>query len=123
VINFATKLATAAGPRLLVTGFSPTALTACGTHGLQKVPGVPGSPQLMLDGNGVVIASTNPLLPPGYVFHTPAQREVLAHGSGQVSGHYYDQVPLANTTWKLLLAAPVGPLFATDGLLLADYSR
>ena len=61
---------------------------------LDKVPGVNGAHHLLLDGNGVVIASTNPKRPPGYHFHTPTQIDVLTHPSGIVHGHYFDQVPL-----------------------------
>src|SRR5205085_914516 len=38
---------------------------------------------------------------------------LLPYGSSDVRGHYYDQVPLANSTWKVLLSAPDGPLFAS----------
>ena len=60
-----------------------------------------------------MIASTNPRRPPGYHFHTPTQIDVLTHRSGIVHGHYFDQVPLGETTWRVLLAAPESEFFAS----------
>ncbi len=113
VVNFATRIPTRHGLRILVSGFSPAPLSAFTVRELDKVPGVKGAHHYLLDGNGVVISSTNPQRPPGYVFHTPSQLEVLTHHSGVNNGHYFDQVPLQNTTWKVLLAAPEGPFFAS----------
>jgi signal transduction histidine kinase len=112
-IDLAVALSTRSGTRILVTGFDPAPLSAFAVRELDKVPDVKGSHHYLLDGNGVVIASTNPARPPGYVFHTPTQIEVLTRSSGTISGHYFDQVPLANSTWKVLLAAPDGAFFAT----------
>ncbi len=113
VVNFASRIRTRWGYRILVTGYNPLVLSAFTAGELSKVPGVKGAHHYLLDGNGVVIASTNPSRPFGYVFHTPAQIDTLMHHSGTVNGHYFDQVPLQNTTWKVLLAAPVGPFFAS----------
>jgi signal transduction histidine kinase len=113
VIDFATRITTPYGPRILVRGFSLAALSAFSAQELDKVPGVNGAHHLLLDGNGVVIASTNPKRPPGYHFHTPTQIDVLTHGSGTVHGHYFDQVPLGQTTWKVLLAAPESEFFSS----------
>ena len=113
VVNFATGIHTRHGLRILVSGFSPAPLSAFTVRELDKVPGIKGAHHYLLDGNGVVISSTNPQRPPGYVFHTPSQLEVLTHHSGVNNGHYFDQVPLQNTTWKVLLAAPEGPFFAS----------
>ena len=113
VINFATRLSTPSGPRTLVIGFAPQSLSGFTTSELEKVPGVKGAHQFLLDGNGVVIGSNYSARPAGYVFHTPTQVDVLHHGSGVVNGHYFDQVPLANTTWKVLLSAPQASFFAS----------
>ena len=113
VVNFATKIRTRWGYRILVTGYNPAVLSAFTAGKLSKVPGVSGAHHYLLDGNGVVIASTNSARPPGYRFHTPAQLDVLRRHAGTVNGQYFDQVPLQNTTWKVLLSAPVGPFFAS----------
>ncbi len=113
VINFASRISTPSGVRILVTGYRPSRLSAFTTRELEKVPAVKGAHHLLLDGNGVVIASTNPKRPPGYVFHTPTQIDVLTHPSGIVQNHYFDQVPLANTSWRVLLAAPESEFFAS----------
>jgi signal transduction histidine kinase len=113
VVDFATRISTPFGTRILVRGFRPDALSGFTSKALEKVPGVNGAHHLLLDGNGIVIASTNPKRPPGYHFHTPTQITVLTHPSGVVHGHYFDQVPLGSTTWKVLLAAPAGEFFAS----------
>ena len=113
VVDFATRLSTPYGTRILVRGLRSGALGRFTAKDLDKVPGVNGAHHLLLDGNGIVIASTNPKRPPGYHFHTPTQIDVLTHPSGIVNGHYFDQVPLGQTTWKVLLAAPEAQFFAS----------
>ncbi len=113
VINFAVAFPTKFGNRILLTGFGPQTLGSFITSDLRKIPGVEGAHNYLLDGNGAVLASTNPARPVGYVFHTPAQRFVLTHMSGTLKGHYYDSVPLSNSTERIVLSAPTGPLFAS----------
>jgi signal transduction histidine kinase len=116
-INFVTKLTTAAGTRFLVTGFSPQSLAPFVSGELQKVPGVQGQHQLVVDDAGVVIGSTVADRPPGYVFHTAVQLRALTQKPGVIHGangvRYLDQVPLANTTWKLILTVPASEFFAS----------
>jgi signal transduction histidine kinase len=113
VINFSVIFPTEFGPRILLTGFGLRTLGGFITADLVKIPGVKGSHNYLIDGNNAVLASTNPARPVGYVFRTPAQRAALARASGTVSGHYYDSVPLANSTERIVLSAPSGPLFAS----------
>ncbi len=113
VIDFAVAFPTRYGPRTLVTGFTPLALNTFVTGELRKIPGVSGAHNYLLDGNNVVLASTNQSIPPGHLFNAPAQVKALSQLSGDRNGHYYDQVPLANSTWRILLTAPNGPLFAS----------
>ncbi len=113
VINFGLSLNTRSGVRYLLTGFAPQALGPFLLGELRQIPGVQGAHNFVLDSGGEVLASTNPARPTGYVFHTPSQSRVLHHSSGDVLGHYFDQVPLANTSWRILLTAPDGPLFAS----------
>jgi signal transduction histidine kinase len=113
VINFAVVFPTKFGPRILLTGFGPQALGGFITTDLRKIPGVTGAHNYLVDGNDTVLASTNPARPVGYVFRLPAQRAALAHTSGTTNGHYYDSVPLTNSTERIVLSAPTGPLFAT----------
>lgn len=113
VINFGARLATPDGPRILVTGFSPVVLSRFLIGDLQKVPAVKRGYHSLLDGNGVIIASTNPLRPVGYTFHTAAERHVLSYHAGVINEYYFDQVALPNTTWKLLLSAPAGAFFGS----------
>lgn len=112
-IEFAVALPTRSGPRILVSGLMPTALEGFITGELRKIPGVQGAHNYLIDGHNRVLASTNPALPVGRVLNTPGQVQALRHPSGDVKGHYFDQVSLLNSTWRIVLAAPDGPLFAT----------
>jgi signal transduction histidine kinase len=113
VINFGLSLNTRAGVRYLLTGLPPKVLGPFLVGELRQIPGVRGAHNLVLDGNGEVLASTNPARPTGYKFHTAVQLSVLHHAHGNIVGRYYDHVPLANTSWSILLTAPDGPLFAS----------
>jgi signal transduction histidine kinase len=113
VIDFGIALNTHSGVRYLLTGFSPRILGPFLQGELRQIPGVRGAHNFVLDGNGEVLSSTYAARPTGYVFHTPVWLAVLHHPSGEALGHYYDQVPLANTSWRVLLTAPDGPLFAS----------
>jgi signal transduction histidine kinase len=113
VVNYGIRLATPSGTRYLLSGFVPTSLGPFLIGELREIPGVKGSHNYVLDSNGEILASTNPVRPAGYVFHTPAQLSVLHHSSGDIAGHYFDQVTLSHTSWRILLTAPNGPLFAS----------
>jgi signal transduction histidine kinase len=113
VINFAVKFPTPSGERILMTGLAPSALGIFVVGELHKIPGVKGSYNYLLDGNDTVIASTNPGRPTGYRFTQPPEIKALSHSSGDRDGHYYDQVTLTDSTERILLAAPNGPLFAS----------
>ena len=112
-IDFAVGLRTRSGFRTLLTGFSPVELSTLFTGDLREIPGVTGSHNYLLDANGTVLASTNHAIPVGHKFGTPAQVQALGRSSGNVSGQYYEQVPLKNSTWRIVLAAPNGQLFAS----------
>jgi signal transduction histidine kinase len=113
VINLAVPFLTPYGQRTLLSGFTPSLLATFITGELRRIPGVKGAHNYLLEGNNVVLASTNASIPPGHVFNTPAQLKALARSSGDRNGHYYDQVPLTNSTWRILLTAPNGALFAS----------
>jgi signal transduction histidine kinase len=113
VINFGLAFKARAGVRYLLTGFEPATLGPFLFGELRQIPGVRGAHNFVLDANGEVLASTNPKRPTGYVFHTPTQLSVLNRASGEAAGQYFDQVPLTNTSWRILLTAPDGPLFAS----------
>ncbi len=114
VIDFAVRFPAQDGStRFLLTGFPPNTLSGLFTGDLEKIPGVKGSHNYLLDANNRVVASTNPQRPVGYRFTQPAQVAALAKSTGSRLGHYYVQVPLANSTQRIVLTAPSGPLFAT----------
>src|SRR5207248_291927 len=72
-----------------------------------------GAHNYVLDGNNAVLASNDGAAPVGSRFDKPAQIHALSHASGDQNGRYYDQVPISNSTWRVVLSAPDGPLFAT----------
>ena len=113
VINFGRTVPSAFGKRYLLTGFAPAALKGFLQGELKQIPGVKGAHDYLLDGNETVLASTNPARPAGYVFRTPAQLATLRKPSGDAGGHYFDQVALSGSTWRILLTAPDGALFAS----------
>ncbi len=113
VVNYAVTLATPSGRRTLVTGFRPNELSLFLAADLQRIPGVKGAHNYLIDGNNRVLASTNPARPAGYVFSQPSQVDALSKTSGDSKGFYYNQVQLTNATWRVVLSAPNGPLFAS----------
>jgi signal transduction histidine kinase len=112
VINLAVAFPTRFGPRILLTGFRPKALGTFIDGELAKIPGVPGAYTYLVDGNNAVLGSTNPTIRIGSVLDS-LQQAPLRQPSADVGGHYYDQVPLTDSTWRLVLAAPDGPLFSS----------
>ena len=112
-IDFAVTFPTRYGKRTLLTGFAPTELGFFLRSDLLKIPGVKGAHNYLIDGGDTVLASTNPAKPTGYVFRQPGQVKALGQTSGDRDGHYYDQVRLPDSTWRIVLAAPNGPLFAS----------
>ena len=113
VVNLAVTLPTRSGPRILVTGFLPSALGGFISGELQQIPSVKGAHNYLIDGTRTVLASTNSAIPVGRVLDTPAQIRALSSSSGDRNGYYYDQVKISNSTWRILLSAPDGPLFAS----------
>jgi signal transduction histidine kinase len=115
VIGFAVKFPAKDGStRILLTGFPPKVLSAFLTADLKKIPGVTGAHNYVVDENHAIVATTFPAQRPvGYRFTQPEQVAALAKTSGDRVGHYYDQVPLANSTMRIILTAPNGPLFAS----------
>ncbi len=113
VVNFGIALPTASGTRYLLSGILPASLEPFLLGELRQIPGVKGSYNSVVDGNGVFIASTNPARPAGYKLHTVAQRHVLVTPSGVLAGRYYDQQALPNTGWRIFLSSPQGALFAS----------
>jgi signal transduction histidine kinase len=99
--------------RILLTSFPLRALGTFLQADLKKIPGVSGSHNYVLDGHNNVLASTNATRPTGSAFTQPAEIAALARSSGDRNGHFYDQVPLKDSTWRIVLAAPDGPLFAS----------
>ena len=113
VINFAVVFPTRYGPRTLLTGLTPATVSAFIARELANIPDVKGSHNYLVDGNDVVLATTNPQTRVGSVINQPGAEQALEHPSFDVDGTYFDQVGLTNSTWRIVLTAPDGPLFAS----------
>jgi two-component system, sensor histidine kinase and response regulator len=113
VIDIAVQFPTRWGRRILVAGVPPSSLEALLGGELRRIPGVKGAYNYVIDRDDTVLASTNPTRPPGYRFTTPASVQALSRVSGNRNGRYYAEVPLTGSTWRLVVSAPDGPLFAS----------
>ncbi len=113
VLEYAVALPTPYGRRIMLTGVPPTSLSGFLAADLREIPGVAGAHNYVLDGANTVLASTNPARPAGYRFTGTEAVDALAQSSGDRHGHYYVVTPLTNSTWRIVLAAPNGPLFAS----------
>ena len=102
-ILYAISFPTPYGTRTIVSGVSPSLLGYIISADLLKIPGVAGAQNYLLDGNGAVLGSTNPNAAPGRALSV----------RGMKNGQYVDQIPLSNSSWRIVLAAPTGPLFAS----------
>ena len=118
IVNQITGFDSPNGRRALVIGRSTTDLATFVEGELAKVPGATAQHQLLVDGNGVVIGSTTADRPAGYVFHTAGQRQALHGNAGIVRSagngeRYFDSVPLAHTSWRLIISVPTAAFFAS----------
>jgi signal transduction histidine kinase len=113
VIEFAIGLQTRYGKRIVAEGATPSAITSLLAGELRHIPGVAGSHNLIVDANDTVIASNIKSRPPGYRIVNASARAALGHSSGDRNGRFYDQVPLADSTWRVVLSAPDAALFAS----------
>jgi signal transduction histidine kinase len=113
LIDFGISFPTPYGPRILLTGIDLGALNSLLTGDLHNIPGVKGAHNYLVDGNDAVLATSNPAAAVGHLIPGAGAVQALRHASGDVQGHYFEQVAVANTTWRILLVAPDGPLFAS----------
>ena len=101
------------GTRVLVTGLAAKgAVKSFFDSQLSQVPGPKGEVNYIVDGTGMIIASSDPKAPTG------SKPAVLSSGSlrgtsGEVHGNYYQVTPLSNSGWQVLLVAPDGALFSS----------
>ena len=112
VVDLAVAFPARYGSRILITGFTPKALSTFITHELENIPGVKGAYNYLLDGNGIVLAATNPTATLGHPIAQAGAVAALRRDSADEHGTYFEQVHLADSTWRIVLAAPDGPLFA-----------
>ena len=112
-IDYAVSFPTNYGTRTLLTGFTPQALATFITGELKNIPGVKGSLNYLVDGNNVVLASTNPRVSVGQTLGVPGAIEALHHPAADTHETYFAQQKLSNSTWRVVLTSPDGPLFAS----------
>ena len=101
------------GTRLLVTGLEANgALRSFFDTELSRVPGPKGETNYIVDGNGLIISSSDPSAA------TASKPSALSSGSlrgssGEVHGTYFQVTMLSNSGWRVLLVAPDGALFSS----------
>lgn len=113
VIEFAVSFSTPFGTRELVSAFQPSVLGTFLTSELKSIPGVAGEINYLLDANGVVLSSSSLSVPVGAVVTQPGATLAMTRESVDSHGTYFSAVPLSNSTWRMVLASPDGPLFAS----------
>jgi signal transduction histidine kinase/CheY-like chemotaxis protein len=119
IIDSAVAFPTAYGVRVLLTGFEPSELGGFLTRDLREIPGVSGAENYVLDGNGRVLASTDPARPVGRMLGFGGPLGSSRNQSGDRGGRYVDETALSNATWRIVLTAPDRALFASvSGLRL-----
>lgn len=98
--------------RVLIEGFSPSMIDALLTGELRRIPDGRGSLNLIADRDGTIIDSSATGHDDTRLAHTLSR---AAHGqpTGQVAGQYYEQQPLADSTWRIVLSTPTSTLFAS----------
>ena len=112
-IDFAVSFPTSYGTRTLLTGFTPRTLGPFIEGELKHIPGVGGSLNYLVDGNGVVLASTNPKIPIGQRLTVPGAAQALGQPAADTHDTYFRQQKLTNSTWRIVLTSPDGALFAS----------
>ena len=113
VIDLAVRLPTHEGTRILLTGFAPSELGGFIALELKQIPGVKGAHNYLVDGNDTVLAATDPSAVVGHVIPMSGALQALQQTSGDVHGQYFERFTLKDSNWRIVLAAPDGPLFAS----------
>jgi len=113
VVAFPTSTSTATNLtlRYLVSGVPPDQLSLFLNKELKTLPGVAGSENYLLDSKNVVLSTSGP----GTVGQVASNRHIpssAARANGTLHGYYYDQIPLAGSSWRLVQSAPAGRVFA-----------
>jgi signal transduction histidine kinase len=112
-LDFAVPFRTAQGVRIYVSGFPPVAIDAFLLADLQKIPGVTGARNFVIDGNGLVLAASHGRYPTGAPFHGPYPRTAVGTFTRDNGAQFYDEIRLADSNWRMVLDSPDGPLYAS----------
>jgi diguanylate cyclase (GGDEF)-like protein/PAS domain S-box-containing protein len=117
-IQFAQSFPTAVGRRVLVNGFAPRLLYRFISGYLAEIPNRPGGRAYVLDELGAVIGGPEGLERAGLPVGEPGLVAAIASaGAGSFAhGRYFAASPVRNSTWRVVLTARRGALFAgVDG--------
>jgi diguanylate cyclase (GGDEF)-like protein len=113
VIRFSQPFATAAGRRVFVTVGSARAMAFAATY-LASAPGVEGGRGYLIDGNGIVLASSQPGLQQGQRLPQAGFEQALVRRrDGSLGSSFYAAAPIGSgTSWSVVLLAPGSTLLA-----------
>jgi signal transduction histidine kinase len=110
VVDLAVPFTTSFGARVLVSGIPVSALSSFFGSDLRSLPGPRGQISYILDGRGVQLGASGA----GSISQAALVRTAhLGTGAVDYRGTYLQQTTLTGSHWRLLLAAPDGPLFSS----------
>ena len=112
-IQFAQRLDTPFGRRVLVSGFPPRLLYGFISGYLAEVPDTAGTRAYVLDGRGAVVGGPDPKARPGVTVH---ERGLVAAAARATDGRFGDgrwfaASPVKNSRWRVVLSARESMLF------------
>ncbi len=116
-IQFAQTLATAAGRRVVVSGFPPRLLYGFISGYLAQIPNTAGGRAYVLDGLGAVVGGPARGQQPGLPVDEPGLMAAVARARSGAFGHgrYFAASPVGNSNWRVVLTARQSVLFASVG--------
>jgi signal transduction histidine kinase len=114
VIDLAVSLKTAAGRRVLVSGFAPALFSTFLGSYLRRVP-TPGGEAYVLDSRGSVVGASNPRRAVGQRVVDPGLIGAAARDSNGSygAGRYFAAVPVPGSTWRVVLTSSESSLFSS----------
>jgi signal transduction histidine kinase len=113
-VGFAQSFPTAFGRRVTVSGINTPLLSIFLGGYLAQVPNTAGGHAYLIDGNGAIIAATDATQAPGQTVREPGLLSALHNANhGSFADRYFAADPIRYSTWRVVVTAPSGALFAS----------